>query len=132
MRRAIKVEGLGIELEISKLVVIDVQKRFCYFDQLPDDTWRINLSKSFFEDFDQLDYVSLFQMGVAKDFCAVWRGIGRLTTVKKAVKLPHRPDAPGLIHFEENKPDNWTVLFGLQGVEYRLKDITGLKIIREG
>lgn len=132
MRRAILIEGLGVEFEVSKFTVVHVHKRFFHLDELEDGTWRIQVSSAFFEHLDRLESISLLEMGKAKSFHAVWKGIGYITHIHKTVKLPTSTKARGLIHFEQIEFDNWKLLVGLQNnLEYKLQDITGLKIIRE-
>lgn len=40
-RRAIRIEGTGEELELSKVTSVRTDKRMIHLDQLPDGTWRL-------------------------------------------------------------------------------------------
>ena len=40
-RRAIKIEGTDVELELSKFATPRTTKEFIHFDKLPDGTWRL-------------------------------------------------------------------------------------------
>ena len=41
MRRAIKLEGTDLVLELSKFATPKTEKEFIHFDKLPDGTWRL-------------------------------------------------------------------------------------------
>lgn len=41
MKRAIEIEGLDIELELSKVTAVRTSKQMIHLDQLPDGTWRL-------------------------------------------------------------------------------------------
>jgi hypothetical protein len=59
MRRAILLQGIGKELEISKVTKItnlqNPQREFIYFDQLDDGTWRLIYAEDTISDFTQIE-----------------------------------------------------------------------------
>jgi len=51
MRRAIKIEGLDIELELSKVTAVKTTKQMIHLDQLPDGTWRLIYNSNLIPDY---------------------------------------------------------------------------------
>lgn len=54
MRRAIKIEGLGIELELSKVTAVRTIKRMIHLDELEDGTWRLIFNSNQIEDISKV------------------------------------------------------------------------------
>ena len=50
MKRAIEIEGLGIELDLSKVTAVRTDKQMIHLDQLPDGTWRMIFNSNLIED----------------------------------------------------------------------------------
>jgi hypothetical protein len=55
MKRAIRIKGTGVELELSKVVSVNIDKPMINLEQLPDGTWRLIYTKSLIEDFTQVE-----------------------------------------------------------------------------
>lgn len=54
-RRAVLIEGLGIELELSKATQIKNDSfKSIHFDQLPNGTWRLTYGSGIIEDFTKV------------------------------------------------------------------------------
>jgi hypothetical protein len=49
-RRAIRIEGLGVDLELSKVTALKVPKKMIELTELPDGTWRLLYSSSVIPD----------------------------------------------------------------------------------
>jgi hypothetical protein len=54
MKRSIEIEGLGIELELSKVTSVKTDKRMIHFDELPDGTWRLIYNGNQIEDISKV------------------------------------------------------------------------------
>lgn len=54
MRRAIKIEGLGIELELSKVTSVRTKLQLIHFDQLRDGSWRLIYNENLIPDFSKV------------------------------------------------------------------------------
>jgi hypothetical protein len=59
MKRSILVQhndgSPDVELEISKVALINTDSEFIYFDKLRDGTWRICATKAVIADFSKID-----------------------------------------------------------------------------
>jgi hypothetical protein len=54
MKRIIKINGLGIELVLSKVTSVNTQKQMIYLDQLSDGTWRLIYNENLIPDFTKV------------------------------------------------------------------------------
>lgn len=54
MKRSINLEGLGVELVLSKATAIKTDKNMIHLDQLPDGTWRLIYNGNMIPDFSKL------------------------------------------------------------------------------
>lgn len=54
MRRAVKINGTNIELNLSKATAVKTEKNMIHFDQLPDGTWRLIYNENFISDFSKV------------------------------------------------------------------------------
>lgn len=54
MRRAIKVNGTDLVLELSKATAIKTEKNMIHFDQLADGSWRIIYNCNLIPDFTKV------------------------------------------------------------------------------
>jgi hypothetical protein len=54
MRRAVKVNGTDLVLELSKATAIKTDKNMIHFDQLPDGTWRLIYNGNLIPDFTKV------------------------------------------------------------------------------
>lgn len=62
MRRAVLIEGLGIELELSKCTKINNEGFKCiHFDMLPDGTWRLTYGSGIIDDFTQVKSLQIIR-----------------------------------------------------------------------
>lgn len=68
MRRAIRLEGLDVDLEISKATATKTSKNFIYLDELPDGTWRIIWNSKMIPDFTKLTAMRVIR-GEDADAC---------------------------------------------------------------
>lgn len=55
MRRAIKIVGTDIVLELSKATAVKTNKGMVHFDQLDDGTWRLIYNKNIIPDFSLIE-----------------------------------------------------------------------------
>jgi len=55
MRRAIKIEGLDIELELSKATAVRTNNNMIHLDQLADGTWRLIFNGDMIPDFSKVE-----------------------------------------------------------------------------
>ena len=54
MRRAIRIDGTEIELELSKATAVKTTKQMIHLDQLPDGTWRLIYNSNLIPDFTKV------------------------------------------------------------------------------
>lgn len=54
MRRAVKVNGTELVLELSKATAVKTDKNMIHFDQLPDGTWRLIYNGNLIPDFTKV------------------------------------------------------------------------------
>jgi hypothetical protein len=54
-RRSIKIEGLGITLELSKATAVRTDNNMIHLDQLPDGTWRLIYNGNMIPDFTKVE-----------------------------------------------------------------------------
>jgi len=59
MKRSIILEGLGTELELSKVTAVDIDKQVIYLEQMKDGKWRLTYTKSLIPDITQLEGLRL-------------------------------------------------------------------------
>ena len=55
MRRAIKIEGTDVELELSKATAVRTDKNMIHLDQLADGTWRLIYNGNLIPDFSKVE-----------------------------------------------------------------------------
>lgn len=55
MRRAIKLTGTDIVLELSKVTAVKTSQKMIHFDELPDGTWRMIYNGNHIPDFTKID-----------------------------------------------------------------------------
>lgn len=61
MKRAIKIEGLGTELVLSKVTAINVDKKMIELTELPDGTWRLIYSTSVVPDWKDVKSLTMIR-----------------------------------------------------------------------
>lgn len=61
MRRAIKIEGTDLVLEISKVTSVKVSKNMIHIDQLADGTWRLIYNENMIPDFTKIKALSVIR-----------------------------------------------------------------------
>lgn len=61
MKRAIKIEGLGTELVLSKVTAINVDKKMIELTELPDGTWRLIYSTSIVPDWKDVTSLTMIR-----------------------------------------------------------------------
>lgn len=54
MRRAVKVNGTNLVMELSKATAVKTDKNMIHFDQLPDGTWRLIYNGNLIPDFTKV------------------------------------------------------------------------------
>lgn len=54
MRRAVKVNGTELVLELSKATAVKTHKNMIHFDQLQDGTWRLIYNGNLIPDFTKV------------------------------------------------------------------------------
>lgn len=55
MKRALRLKGIGIDLELSKVVSVKIKKRMINIEELDDGTWRLIYTDSMIPDFTKLE-----------------------------------------------------------------------------
>lgn len=58
-KRTIKIEGLGVELPLSKATAVKTEKQMIHLDQLPDGTWRLIYNSNLIPDFTQVKSLTI-------------------------------------------------------------------------
>lgn len=59
MRRAIKVNGTDLVLELSKATAVKTDKNMIHLDQLPDGTWRLIYNSNLIPDFSKVQNLEI-------------------------------------------------------------------------
>lgn len=60
-RRAIKIEGTDLVLELSKATAIKGKKKMIHLDELEDGTWRLIFSKDLIDDFSKVESLKIIR-----------------------------------------------------------------------
>jgi len=60
-RRAIRLDGLDVELELSKVVSLDVDREMIILEKMKDNTWRLTFTKSVIPDIQQLKSLTIIR-----------------------------------------------------------------------
>ena len=55
MKRTIRIEGLGIDLELSKATAIKTKQSMIHLDKLKDGTWRLIYDGNLIPDFSKVE-----------------------------------------------------------------------------
>jgi len=55
MKRSILIDGLDVELELSKVTAVRTDKQMIHLDELPDGTWRLIYNGNLIEDISKVD-----------------------------------------------------------------------------
>ena len=63
VRRAIKIEGLDVELELSKATSVRTDKQMIHFDQLKDGSWRLIYNENLIPDFSKVRAFTVIREG---------------------------------------------------------------------
>jgi len=63
IKRSIMIEGLGVELELSKATAVRTDKQMIHLDQLPDGTWRLIYNSNLIPDFTQVESFKIVREG---------------------------------------------------------------------
>ncbi len=66
VRRAVKVEGTDLVLELSKATAIRTDKNMIHFDQLPDGTWRLIYNANLIPDFTKVKSFKMIREDLAQ------------------------------------------------------------------
>lgn len=61
MRRAIKLTGTDLVLELSKVTAIKTDKRMIHLDELPDGTWRLIFNGNMIPDFTKIEVMEIIR-----------------------------------------------------------------------
>lgn len=133
LRRAFKLEGVNAEFELSAYTQVHLPRPFLHFDQLEDKTWRVIASDgALLFPLERLEVITLFGLGSVKVCESIWKGFGRIASIRSVVKLPIIEGRSPMIHFDEVRPGNWKLIIALPAeIDYKLTDISGLQFIRE-
>ena len=59
IRRSLHFEGLGTEVEVSRVVELDVERPFLYVEPLADGTFRLTYSKALVEDIRRVEAIRI-------------------------------------------------------------------------
>jgi hypothetical protein len=61
VRRAIKLTGTDLVLELSKVTAIKTDKRMIHLDELPDGTWRLIFNGNMIPDFTKIEVMEIIR-----------------------------------------------------------------------
>lgn len=61
MRRAIKLTGTDLVLELSKVTAIKTDKKMIHLDELPDGTWRLIFNGNMIPDFTKIEVMEIIR-----------------------------------------------------------------------
>lgn len=61
MRRAIKLTGTDLVLELSKVTAIKTDKKMIHLDELPDGTWRLIYNGNMIPDFTKIEVMEIIR-----------------------------------------------------------------------
>lgn len=61
MRRAIKLEGTDVVLELSKVTAVRTKQRMIHLDELPDGSWRLIYNGDHIPDFSQVQALKIIR-----------------------------------------------------------------------
>lgn len=61
MRRAIKLTGTDLVLELSKVTAIKTEKKMIHLDELPDGTWRLIYNGNMIPDFTKIEVMEIIR-----------------------------------------------------------------------
>lgn len=61
MKRAIEIEGLGKELELSKVTSVRTTKEMIHLDQLSDGSWRLIYNSNLIPDFSKVKSLKIIR-----------------------------------------------------------------------
>lgn len=59
VRRAIRLRGLDVDLELSKITAVKTKQRMIHFDELPDGTWRLIYNNDHIPDFRKIEALEI-------------------------------------------------------------------------
>lgn len=60
-KRSVKIEGLDLELQLSKAASPRTGKKFIHLDELPDGTWRLLYSPDLIPDFTKVEALRIIR-----------------------------------------------------------------------
>lgn len=109
MRPNINVKGLGLQINVSSVMVTEYENdEYLHLDKQPDGTWQLTLSSNIAPfTKDRLKCISFDQFEKAKEPCyTVWRGTGWIKTVKEAFEHEYLNDGEQFIHLDKNGDSN--------------------------
>ena len=61
MKRAIKIEGTDIELELSRATAVRTKKRMIHLDEMKDGTWRLIYNEDMIPDFTKVESLKVIR-----------------------------------------------------------------------
>jgi hypothetical protein len=61
VRRAIKLTGTDLVLELSKVTAIKTDKKMIHLDELPDGTWRLIFNGNMIPDFTKIEVMEIIR-----------------------------------------------------------------------
>lgn len=61
MRRAVKIEGTELVLELSKATAVKTDKQMIHLDQLKDGTWRLIYNSNLIPDFTKVQSLTMIR-----------------------------------------------------------------------
>jgi hypothetical protein len=61
VRRAIKLTGTDLVLELSKVTAVKTSQRMIHLDELPDGTWRLIFNGNMIPDFTKIEMMEIIR-----------------------------------------------------------------------
>ena len=61
MKRAIRIEGMDVELELSRATGVKTRKRMIHLDEMKDGTWRLIYNEDMIPDFTKVESLKVIR-----------------------------------------------------------------------
>ena len=63
IKRSVRLDGLDLELPLSKATAVKTDKRMIHLDELPDGSWRLIYNGNMIPDFSKLVSMTIVREG---------------------------------------------------------------------
>jgi hypothetical protein len=59
--RKIELTGIGVELKLSKVTAVKIERGMIHLDELPDGTWRLIYNGNLIKDFSKISALTILR-----------------------------------------------------------------------